>query len=191
MKFNFKKKKVNSVIPIGNKALSRRNFLTKGSIAIAGASTLVLGIGGAVVPAPAWASSAIGMHTSSTLLTMSRDIYPHDDLEDKYYTRLLTPIGEQAKKDESLKSLLINGVEELDRLSFEKFNKKYIDLKKEEDRVSILRDYENSAFFQKIKGTMMMGLYNSPDLWPWFGYGGSSWEQGGYINRGYQDIDWI
>ncbi|MGF1863977.1 gluconate 2-dehydrogenase subunit 3 family protein [Enterovibrio norvegicus] len=176
---------------LNNVALSRRKFITNGSVAIASASVLAMGVGGVFVSPPAWASSVIGNHASKTLMIMSRDIYPHDDLDDKYYTRLLLPLGESANTDDSLKTLLIEGVAELDKRSQKAFKSNYIDIDNEEDRVVVLREYENSAFFQKIKGILMMGLYNSPDLWPWFGYGGSAWEHGGYINRGYDDIDWI
>ena len=34
-------------------------------------------------------------------------------------------------------------------------------------------------------------LYNNPEVWPKFGYEGSSAEHGGYINRGFSDIDWL
>jgi hypothetical protein len=27
-------------------------------------------------------------------------------------------------------------------------------------------------------------------VWPKFGYEGSSWENGGYINRGFNDVNW-
>lgn len=171
--------------------LSRRSFLTKGSVAVASAGMLAIGVGGGLVSPAAWAASVVGDHVSETLLRMGRDIYPHDTLEDKYYTRLLLPLGEKANSDAALKKLLTEGVSDLDKRAKARFKTDYLSIKKEEDRVTILRDIESSNFFQKIKGDLMMGLYNSPDLWPWFGYGGSAWEKGGYINRGYSDIDWI
>ncbi|MDD1792236.1 hypothetical protein L4D06_21845 [Enterovibrio makurazakiensis] len=176
---------------LDNTAMSRRKFITNSTAALASVSVLAMGVGGVLVSPSAWASTVIGNHASKTLMVMSRDIYPHDDLEDKYYTRLLLPLGESANTDADLKKLLIEGVAELDKRSNQAFNSNYINIDNEKDRVTVLRNYENSAFFQKIKGILMMGLYNSPDLWPWFGYGGSAWEHGGYINRGYADIDWI
>jgi hypothetical protein len=38
---------------------------------------------------------------------------------------------------------------------------------------------------------MMLTLYNNPDVWPKFGYEGASADKGGYINRGFNDIDWL
>ena len=34
-------------------------------------------------------------------------------------------------------------------------------------------------------------LYNQQELWPIFGYEGESFSKGGYINRGFDDIDWL
>jgi hypothetical protein len=38
---------------------------------------------------------------------------------------------------------------------------------------------------------MITALYNQPDLWAKLGYEGSSAEHGGYIHRGFNDIDWL
>lgn len=172
-------------------SLSRRNFLTKGSMVLAGAGVLTLGVGGAFVAPSAWAASAVGEHASESLLRMARDIYPHDTLADKYYTQVPLPMGESAATDKELATLLTEGVAELDRRTKARFGKGYLKIEQEADRVEILREMETSAFFQKIKGAVMMGIYNNPELWPWFGFGGSAWEKGGYIDRGFDKNDWI
>jgi hypothetical protein len=38
---------------------------------------------------------------------------------------------------------------------------------------------------------MVTRLYDNTAVWPLLGYEGSSWEQVGYINRGFNDIDWL
>ena len=50
---------------------------------------------------------------------------------------------------------------------------------------------EDSAFFQQIRGGLVTGLYNQKSVWPIFGYEGSSFELGGYIDRGFNDINWL
>ena len=60
-----------------------------------------------------------------------------------------------------------------------------------ERRVDILRGMEESAFFQQIRGGLVTGLYNQKAVWPIFGYEGSSFEFGGYIERGFNDINWL
>jgi hypothetical protein len=34
-------------------------------------------------------------------------------------------------------------------------------------------------------------LFNNPVVWAHIGYGGSSLQFGGYVNRGLNDIDWL
>ena len=48
-----------------------------------------------------------------------------------------------------------------------------------------------TAFFQKVRGDLVVSLYNQKEVWPKFGYEGSSAEHGGYIKRGFADIDWL
>jgi hypothetical protein len=50
---------------------------------------------------------------------------------------------------------------------------------------------DSGAFFQKIRGGLVTGLYNQKAVWPLFGYEGESFSQGGYLERGFDDISWI
>jgi len=59
------------------------------------------------------------------------------------------------------------------------------------NRVVLLKEIEQSDFFQKVRGDLIVSLYNQKEVWPRFGYEGSSAEHGGYINRGFADIDWL
>jgi hypothetical protein len=59
------------------------------------------------------------------------------------------------------------------------------------ERVVLLQQIEQTPFFQKVRGDLIVSLYNQKELWPRFGYEGSSAEYGGYIKRGFADIDWL
>jgi len=37
----------------------------------------------------------------------------------------------------------------------------------------------------------VVSLYNQHDVWTKLGYEGPSWEKGGYLERGFNDIDWL
>ena len=50
---------------------------------------------------------------------------------------------------------------------------------------------EEHDFFKQMRGDLVVSLYNQKELWPKFGYEGSSAEHGGYIKRGFADIDWL
>jgi hypothetical protein len=61
----------------------------------------------------------------------------------------------------------------------------------EEQRVAILAQLEGTPFFAAVRATSLEVLYRSPEVFAMVGYGGSAIEQGGYINRGFDDIDWL
>ncbi len=59
------------------------------------------------------------------------------------------------------------------------------------DRAALLKAIESSGFFQKVRGGLVVGIYNNPDVWAILGYEGESASKGGYISRGFDDIDWL
>ena len=55
----------------------------------------------------------------------------------------------------------------------------------------MLTPVADAPLAKKLRGDMILTLYNNPDVWPKFGYEGASADKGGYINRGFSDIDWL
>jgi hypothetical protein len=55
----------------------------------------------------------------------------------------------------------------------------------------VLKQIESTPFFQAIRGGLVVGLYNQKEVWPIFGYEGESYSKGGYIARGFDDIEWL
>ncbi|OYD21242.1 Twin-arginine translocation pathway signal [Oceanimonas baumannii] len=135
--------------------------------------------------------TVLGAEAGSTLLFLARDIFPHDHIEDRYYLQALMPLEAQAATDNRLKRLLADGIMTLDRLALQRFKQTYAELERESDRIGLLYVIEHGDFFQKLKGHLVTGLYDNKEVWPLFGYEGSSWEKGGYVNRGFDDIDWL
>lgn len=172
--------------------VSRRAFL-KGSGAAA-AGVAALSTGSLMLPARdalAAEFTELGAGPGKTLLAMARDIFPHDRISDRYYMLAIEPYDAMAAKDPALKKLIVDGVAQLDRLAMAAFNKPYAEVPTEPERLTLLYAIEHGAFFQKIKGDMVTGFYNNKAVWPLFGEEGSSWEKGGYVNRGFDDIDWL
>ena len=79
----------------------------------------------------------------------------------------------------------------LDRLAEGRGFGSYLGAGWEADRVAMLRLIEDGEFFQTIRGGLVVGLYNQKEVWPYFGYEGSSYEHGGYLERGFDDIAWL
>ena len=169
----------------GYKGLTRRQLLSRTTAA--GAS-FVVGAGFIAAPNGAWAAetTVLKPETFATLVQMARDIYPHDKVGDEYYVVAVKgyDTNEAAPGIEA-------GIAALDAAAQGRGFGSYLDAGWERDRVDILRGMENSAFFQQIRGGLVTGLYNQKAVWPIFGYEGSSFEFGGYIDRGFNDITWL
>jgi hypothetical protein len=168
----------------------RRVFLKGAAVtapAVAIATSTGLGI------TDVWADDATALTPAAmkTLLKMARDIYPHDFLGDSYYVTAVKPWDGKAAKDPAVKSLLTDGVARLDQEAVERHKVPYVRVGWENDRVALLQRIEQTDFFQKIRGDLIVSLYNQKEVWPRFGYEGSSAEHGGYIKRGFADIDWL
>lgn len=168
--------------------VSRRDFL-----ATSGAITFAVGAGMVTGPQGAWAVSVKNLkpETMQTLIQMARDIYPHDHLADKYYAGAVAGYDDQAGEDKDLKYLIEDGVTALDAMAAAQHGGRYVGVGWESDRVVLLEQIQDGPFFQKIRGGLVTGIYGNPEVWPLFGYEGPSADKGGYIDRGFDDIDWL
>jgi hypothetical protein len=171
--------------------LGRRAMLRGGATVLPAAALASAGMG--VSPEAAWAQAAkaLSPETMATLVKMSRDVFPHDHIPDSFYVTAATPWDDKAATDAALKAMLTDGVARLDTDSVDRFGKPYIHVPWEADRVRVLQGVEQTPFFKKVRGDLVVSLYNQEAIWPKFGYEGSSADKGGYIHRGFDDIDWL
>ena len=93
----------------------------------------------------------------------------------------------KAADDKDLGKLLTEGVASLDKAVGDV---KWIELSNGNEEAA-LKQIDTTPFFQKVRGEMITGLYNNPDVWRHFGYEGASAEFGGYIDRGFNDLGWL
>ncbi|MEQ9039614.1 MAG: twin-arginine translocation signal domain-containing protein [Silicimonas sp.] len=167
------------------KGLTRRQLLAR---ATAAGASFVVGAGFLAAPNGAWAmeTAALKPETMATLIQMARDIYPHDQVGDEYYAIAVKgyDIAEAADGIEA-------GVAKLNAAAQAAGHDSYLAAGWERDRVDILRGMEDDPFFQQIRGGLVTGLYNQKAVWPIFGYEGESFSEGGYIDRGFNDINWL
>lgn len=169
----------------GLKSLTRRDLLKQ---ATAASATVLVGTGFIAAPNAAWAAetNVLAPETMATLMQMARDIYPHDQVGDEYYV-----VAVKGYDTEEAAEGIEAGIAGLNAAAQGKGHDSYLAIGWERDRVDILRGIEDSAFFQQIRGGLVTGLYNQKALWPIFGYEGASFEFGGYIDRGFNDINWL
>ncbi len=167
------------------RGMTRRQLLARASAAGAG---FVVGAGFIAAPDAAWAyeTSHIAPDHFATLVQMARDIYPHDRIPDEHYV-----IAVKGYDTADAAGPITAGLMALDAAAQGAGFPSYLGTGWERDRVDILRSMENSAFFQQIRGGLVTGLYNQKAVWPIFGYEGESFSEGGYIDRGFDDIAWL
>lgn len=167
------------------RGLTRRELLSR---SVAAGASFVIGAGYLASVDAAWAmeTSVLEPQTMATLIQMARDIYPHDHIPDEFYARAVKgyDTNESAPDIEA-------GIAALDAAAQSKGHANYLSVGWERERVDILRSMEESPFFQKIRGGLVTGLYNQKAIWPLFGYEGESFSKGGYIERGFNDINWL
>lgn len=170
---------------INTATLTRRQLLAR-----AGSATAIVAIGSGFIAAPdaSWAMEVahISEHEMATLLQMARDIYPHDKVGDQYYA-----VAVKGYDSAEASEMVSAGIAMLDEKARAHGSADYVTTKWEENRVAILREIEDDAFFQTVRGGLVTGLYNQKAVWPIFGYEGESFSQGGYIDRGFDDISWL
>ncbi len=168
-----------------NRGLTRRQLLSRASAAGAG---FVIGAGFIAAPDAAWAAETqhLTPDTFATLVQMARDIYPHDHVSDEYYV-IAVKGYDTAEAAPGIEA----GIAALDAAARGRGFARYLAIGWERDRVDLLRAIEEGAFFQQIRGGLVTGLYNQKAIWPLFGYEGESFSHGGYINRGFDDINWL
>lgn len=167
------------------RAMTRRQLLRNSAAA---GSAFIVGAGYLAGADAAWATEtgALQPRTMATLVQMARDIYPHDRVGDEFYVVAVKgyDTAEAAEEVEA-------GIAMLDAAAQGKGYGSYLDIGWERDRVDLLRQIEESPFFQKVRGGLVTGLYNQKAVWPIFGYEGESFSQGGYLDRGFDDITWL
>jgi hypothetical protein len=167
------------------RGLTRRELLSR---SMAAGASFVVGAGYVASANAVWAmeTTALKPETMATLIQMARDIYPHDHVGDEYYA-----IAVKGYDTAEAAPAIEAGIAGLNAAAQGKGHADYISVGWERDRVDILRGIEDSPFFQQIRGGLVTGLYNQKAVWPLFGYEGESYSMGGYIDRGFNDINWL
>ncbi|MDH3473750.1 MAG: gluconate 2-dehydrogenase subunit 3 family protein [Rhodospirillales bacterium] len=171
---------------MSNTGMNRRQFLQTSGLAAAGVAVIA---SGTVLMASdgAWALElgAVSADEGMALLKMTRQLYPHDTLADMYYAGVVEALDGEAKGNAELAGMIKEGVARLDGAMGVKFAEL-----SEGNQLEVLKSMEDSAFFQKVRGTTVVALYNNPLVWRHFGYEGPSAEFGGYLERGFDDLTW-
>src|SRR5712692_4904847 len=137
--------------------MKRREFLQKSVIVVAGAAAAASGVT-AVGYADQWAGlKSLNAHEGETLLKMSRQIYPHDRLDDSYYLKVVQDLDSEAGTTPDTAKLLHDGVANLDQAPNDKLNTQQSD-----GQIAVIKKGEGTPFFKKVRSNARISADNSP-----------------------------
>lgn len=172
--------------------LDRRRFLgaslgATGAYAVAAAGATWL-----VAPDKAWAVTydTLEPELARTLLAMTRALYPHEFLGDVHYALVVKDLDVEASgfDDKSRLRALRDGAQALDLAAGGDFAAGSEDTREEALHAVAASHPE---FFQSVRSKQVVSLYNQPEVWAQFGYEGPSYEHGGYLFDGFDDLAWL
>jgi hypothetical protein len=118
-------------------------------------------------------------HVAETVTAAARAMYPHAGLSDRVYARVAAKLaeGDDAVVAEGVASQDAGGTP-------------FVELD-ERARLEALRAIEGSVFFELVRTTAVVEVYTDRETWDLLGYEGPSFAKGGYIERGFDDLDWL
>ena len=165
------------------KRLTRRHLLSFS--ALASAAAILAGTG--LLTACSEVSDPKGSEpegaTGGKLLTkLARLLYPHNAVDDTAYDE----IADLVAADEGLVGAIASARIALDSAR----TIDWLSLPNGE-QIAMLREQQAESWFTALNTTIRTHTYNHPAVWEVIGYEGPSAHLGGYIHRGFDDIDWL
>lgn len=156
---------------------ARRELLRVAALMLATAAGGIRGASAATAP---------DARLLQTLQQLALRLFPHPWLPSEHYAEIAGALLGRAATDATLAKLLGAGVEALDAGNATAWLQR-----SEAQQVAAIRRLEGSGFFRTLRRSTIEHLYRDRAVWDEIGYEGSSVEFGGYVNRGFDDIDWL
>jgi hypothetical protein len=120
------------------------------------------------------------------LAQMVRAMFPHPAFPDGPYERCAQAILAAAGEDLRFRTQLDQGLRDLDAIGGEPFG-----ALSAERQLELLRGISATEFFEGVRSRVITTLYDDREVWQLLGYEGPSYDQGGYAERGFADLDWL
>lgn len=129
-------------------------------------------------------TATLGSRAIATIAAAARIMYPHDALPDDVYARVGARLADTAREDSGAARTIEDGVYALN------CGRPFAELSAN-GQLEALKRIEGSAFFELVRSTAVVEVYSDQRTWQLVGYEGPSFDKGGYINRGFNDLDWL
>ncbi|MGI9229744.1 MAG: hypothetical protein ACR2P9_07795 [Gammaproteobacteria bacterium] len=164
----------------------RRKFLETALKLPLVASATYAGIGFRLTFATDIDKDVLNDHQAATLQQFCYRLFPFDEVGEDPYRLAVSAISMVAKEDEAINTMLTVGVASLDKAQ----DNSWLELD-EEEQISAMQNIEQGEFFQWIYRMAVNQIFTHVAVWEHIGYEGSSMEFGGYLDNGFDDIDWL
>ena len=120
------------------------------------------------------------------LFKVVRTAFPHSTFPDEPYQRATDAVLDTADGDPRFLAQLIQGLIDLDGQR----DRPFAELD-DETATAVLRGADGAPFLGGIVDSVVVTLYSDPEVWKLIGYEGPSFDQGGYLHRGFDDLHWL
>jgi hypothetical protein len=140
-----------------------------------------------LAPTRVWALELAHLSTQegTTIVAFGRVLYPHQKLDTAVYALLAKDLDAKAA-DPIVAAQLTKGTAALDAAAGGNFV-----AASDAKKLAAVKSLEGTPFFATVRGQCISSLYNNEMAFAAFGYQGSSWQKGGYIRRGFNDLTWL
>ena len=125
-----------------------------------------------------------------TLVRLLRAAYPHPRFPDGPYERTADAVLADADAALWPRLALTRGLAGLDARAARDGAGSFAELD-DDAALALLREVEDAAFFRFVRGVTVVALYDDAEVHELLGYEGPAFEQGGYLHRGFDDLDWL
>ncbi len=128
--------------------------------------------------------AALRSQMIATITAAARTMYPHDALPDEVYERVADTLMEAAEASAEAARTIEEGVAVLND------GRVFAELSADV-RLEVLEGIEGTDFFELVRSTAVVEVYVDERTWQLVGYEGPSFDKGGYIHRGFDDLEWL
>lgn len=120
------------------------------------------------------------------LVRVLKTAFPHRGWPDGPYERTAEHILVTVSGNAFQTAQLGQGLVSLDALR----DKPFAELAPHE-ALAVLEQVQSTPFFVLVRSTTVVFMYSDREVWELLGYEGESSHLGGYVDRGFDDLDWL
>lgn len=173
--------------------VSRRSFLKKAGVLSIPATSKILFLSttGFISSVFAEAGNKLSALEIKTLLQIIKQMFPHTKLNDFHYQSVLEKLMKESTENSETSMMISDGIKKLNSSVEATMTKNTWLESDKKEQMTALEKNSDSDFFGKLKSTTILTLYNNHAVWKQVGYEGESFSKGGYLGRGFDDLDWL